>query len=201
VYPHPAGAVTVKCVSCHATAAANVPLGAHAAMMDGAPECGTCHADPHEIRNTKTPAFYVSIPEMCGACHQNALGEYRQSVHADAVGRGIVASPVCSSCHRAHDVQRLVRSDSTERLARVPETCGSCHGDVRLTERFSLPNDVVVSFAASFHGLALKAGSQTVANCASCHGAHMILPSSNPKSTVHPANLPTTCGQCHPGAG
>jgi cytochrome b subunit of formate dehydrogenase len=58
-----------------------------------------------------------------------------------------------------------------------------------------------VSFDSSFHGLAAKAGSQTVANCASCHGVHNILPSSDPNSTINPKNLPKTCGQCHPGAG
>jgi len=37
-----------------------------------------------------------------------------------------------------------------------------------------------------------------VANCASCHGAHRILPSSDPTSTIYPANLKHTCGGCHP---
>jgi formate dehydrogenase gamma subunit len=61
--------------------------------------------------------------------------------------------------------------------------------------------DRLVSFDASFHGLAAKAGSQTVANCASCHGVHNILRSSDPKSTINLNNLPKTCGQCHAGAG
>jgi len=38
-----------------------------------------------------------------------------------------------------------------------------------------------------------------VANCASCHGVHNILPSSDPRSTINRANLVKTCGQCHPG--
>jgi cytochrome b subunit of formate dehydrogenase len=59
----------------------------------------------------------------------------------------------------------------------------------------------VVSFDSSFHGLAAKSGSQTVANCASCHGAHFILASTDPKSTIHSTNLAKTCGNCHPGAG
>jgi len=59
----------------------------------------------------------------------------------------------------------------------------------------------MTSFDSSFHGLAAKAGSQTVANCASCHGIHNILASSDPKSTINPKNLPQTCGKCHPGAG
>jgi cytochrome b subunit of formate dehydrogenase len=70
-----------------------------------------------------------------------------------------------------------------------------------LTRKFGLPSDRLVSFDSSYHGLAAKAGSQTVANCASCHGVHNILPSSDPKSTINPRNLPKTCGQCHPGAG
>src|ERR1039458_5236841 len=85
--------------------------------------------------------------------------------------------------------------------AHIRDTCGSCHGNVRLTSSFGLPSDRVVSFNASYHGLAGKAGSQTVANCSSCHGVHNILPSSDPKSTINPKNLPKTCGQCHAGAG
>jgi cytochrome b subunit of formate dehydrogenase len=38
-----------------------------------------------------------------------------------------------------------------------------------------------------------------VANCASCHGVHNILPSSDPRSTINRANLDVTCGKCHQG--
>ena len=83
----------------------------------------------------------------------------------------------------------------------IPGTCGRCHGDVRLAERFRLPTNIVVSYKNSVHGLALGAGSETVAECASCHGVHQILPSSDPRSTIYPGNLVKTCGKCHPGAG
>ncbi len=55
------------------------------------------------------------------------------------------------------------------------------------------------TYLASYHGLASKMGSQVVANCASCHGVHNILPSSDPRSTINRENLIKTCGQCHPG--
>jgi formate dehydrogenase gamma subunit len=58
----------------------------------------------------------------------------------------------------------------------------------------------VSSYQDSYHGLASKLGSTIVANCASCHGVHNILPSSDPRSTINHANLANTCGQCHPGA-
>jgi len=44
-----------------------------------------------------------------------------------------------------------------------------------------------------------KAGDTHVANCGSCHGVHRILPSTDSTSTIFPANLQSTCGECHPG--
>jgi cytochrome b subunit of formate dehydrogenase len=64
-----------------------------------------------------------------------------------------------------------------------------------------LPIEVVRDFRGSFHGLAGAAGDRRVANCASCHGYHDIQPSISPLSRIYPANLGTTCGECHPGAG
>jgi cytochrome b subunit of formate dehydrogenase len=68
-----------------------------------------------------------------------------------------------------------------------------------LNAKFRMPLDRVQSFEESFHGLALKSGVLGVANCASCHGIHNILPSSDSKSSIAPKNLPATCGKCHPG--
>ena len=45
------------------------------------------------------------------------------------------------------------------------------------------------SYLASYHGMASKVGSNTVANCASCHGVHNILPSSDPRSTINSRQL------------
>jgi cytochrome b subunit of formate dehydrogenase len=69
-----------------------------------------------------------------------------------------------------------------------------------LSAKFRMPLDRVGSFEQSFHGLALKSGVLSVANCASCHGVHNILPSSDPKSQINPKHLAETCGKCHPGA-
>jgi hypothetical protein len=62
-------------------------------------------------------------------------------------------------------------------------TCGRCHSDERLALRYNLPADKVPSYADSYHGLASRGGSQSVANCASCHGVHNILPVG--RSAVH----------------
>jgi cytochrome b subunit of formate dehydrogenase len=71
---------------------------------------------------------------------------------------------------------------------------------VRLTQKYGLAGDRFRTFQDSYHGLAGSAGSVEAANCASCHGVHSILSSSDPKSSIHKDNLPTTCGECHPGA-
>ena len=110
-------------------------------------------------------------------------------------------APVCSDCHGGHRVLKRDNPKSTVFAGAVPETCGRCHSDVRLMKRFGLPADRLTSFNSSFHGLALKAGNQSVADCASCHGFHDILPSSDKRSRTNQRNLAATCGACHPGAG
>jgi cytochrome b subunit of formate dehydrogenase len=110
-------------------------------------------------------------------------------------------APLCTDCHGEHKIIKPSNAASPVNAANIRETCGSCHGDVRLSRKFGMPSDRLVSFDASYHGLAAKEGVQTVANCASCHGIHNILASSDPNSTINPKNLPKTCGQCHPGAG
>ena len=73
-----------------------------------------------------------------------------------------------------------------------------------MAQSFSLanvvPQDRVNTFFESYHGLAAQYGSTRAANCASCHGVHKILPSSDTDSTINPAHLVETCGKCHPGA-
>jgi cytochrome b subunit of formate dehydrogenase len=134
-------------------------------------------------------------------CHNEVAEQYRASVHGQALARGVTQAPLCTDCHGEHRILKHTNAASPVNAAHIRDTCGSCHGDVRLTRKFGLPSDRLVSFDSSYHGLAAKAGSQTVANCASCHGVHNILASSDPKSTINAKNLPKTCGQCHPGAG
>ena len=45
----------------------------------------------------------------------------------------------------------------------------------------------------------MKSGLTVTATCTSCHTAHLILPRTDPDSTVNPKNVPATCGACHHG--
>ena len=204
-YPHPEKLPKPACATCHAAQAGEHSRSVHgeqiAAGNTAAPDCVACHNSAHQTTKTKDAAFHKAVPENCGMCHAKELEDYQSSVHGKALAAGVSDTPVCTSCHGEHSILRPKTKGSSVSPAVVSDTCGRCHGDLRLTRRFGLPSDRVATFGASFHGLASRTGAQTVANCASCHGFHKVLPSTDPQSTIHSKNLAQTCGNCHPGAG
>ncbi len=204
-YPHSAGIGKPACAGCHSSQARDYAQGVHGQAAKrgnaAAPDCGVCHGGVHEVAPTGADVFRKAVPDTCGMCHEQILSHFKASVHGKAIAQGFMGAPVCTDCHGEHSILSKSNVASSVNARQIPETCGHCHGNVRLTQKFGLPPDRLTSFEASFHGLASKTGSQTVANCASCHGVHDILPSSDPRSTISPKNLPTTCGKCHAGAG
>jgi len=203
-YPHPANIPKPACSQCHQRQQADYDRGVHAqAARNGgaAPDCGVCHGAAHELLRPESSEFRAKLPDTCGMCHSDVADQYRASVHGQALAKGITQAPICTDCHGEHSILPPSNRASTVFAGNIRDTCGSCHGNVRLSRSFGLPSDRVVSFDASFHGLAAKEGNETVANCASCHGVHNILPSSDPRSTINPKNLAKTCGKCHQGAG
>jgi len=166
--------------------------------------CNDCHG-VHDILpagDLRSPIFKFRVAATCGKCHTQILGQYRESIHGRAVASGVEGAPTCTDCHGEHRILAPNDPKSPVYVANISlVTCSHCHADQRLNARFALPAGQVSSYENSYHGLAAQAGSQTVANCASCHGVHNILPSSDPRSTIAKANLPQTCGKCHPDAG
>lgn len=166
--------------------------------------CTDCHG-AHEIlaaSDPKSSIFKFNVPATCAKCHNNVQQEFAQSIHGQAIQRGNWQAPVCTDCHGIHSIKAHLdpnSSVSAANLARV--TCARCHEGVRLAQELGVPGSRTTTYLQSYHGLASNLGSQVVANCASCHGVHNILPSTDPRSTVNKANLVRTCGQCHPGVG
>ncbi|HUO28297.1 MAG TPA: cytochrome b/b6 domain-containing protein [Bryobacteraceae bacterium] len=204
-YPHPANIPKPVCSQCHPAQAADYQRSVHAqAARNGngaAPDCGVCHGAAHELQPTKSADFRAKVPDTCGMCHSDVQEQYRGSVHGQAIAKGIMQAPVCTDCHGEHAILAPSNEASPVHADNIRDTCANCHGNVRLSREFGLPVDRVVSFDASFHGLAAKEGNETVANCASCHGFHNILASSDPRSSINARNLAKTCGKCHQGAG
>jgi cytochrome b subunit of formate dehydrogenase len=165
--------------------------------------CTDCHGS-HEILNGANPKSSIAkanVPFTCAKCHDKVEQEFMASIHGQAVTRGNWQAPVCTDCHGIHGIKAPSDPNSSvnaQNLAR--STCARCHESVRLAGEFGFEGRRTSTYMASYHGLASQAGSRVVANCASCHGVHNILPSSDPKSTINQANLIKTCGTCHPGA-
>jgi cytochrome b subunit of formate dehydrogenase len=173
-----------------------------AAGSDKAAVCTDCHGQ-HDIlaaTNPKSPISKFNVPVTCAKCHDNIRQEYVQSIHGQAIARGNWQAPVCTDCHGIHTIKAPTDPSSSVASANVGSGCAQCHGSVRLSNEFGMPSGQVNTYLSSYHGMASKMGSTTVANCASCHGVHNILPSRDPRSTINHANLAKTCGQCHPGA-
>jgi cytochrome b subunit of formate dehydrogenase len=173
-----------------------------AAGSEKAAVCTDCHGT-HEIldaKDSKSPIFKFNVPVTCGRCHDAVSKEFQQSIHGQAIGQGNWLAPVCTDCHGIHSIKSHLDPNSpvnAQNLAQV--TCARCHEGMRLSQEFGIEGRRATTYLASYHGLAARLGSQVVANCASCHGVHNILPSSDPRSTINRANLAKTCGQCHPG--
>ncbi len=168
------------------------------------PTCSDCHGS-HGIQPASDPrstVFHQRVPETCGSCHGSIAEIYRGSVHGTASARGLREAPVCTDCHGEHRIVSPREKGSPVYATNIPKmTCGRCHGDLRLAEKYDLALDRVPAYQDSYHGLAGRSGRLTVAHCGSCHGVHDTLPSSDPRSHTHKDNLAATCGQCHPGAG
>jgi len=168
--------------------------------------CNDCHSTGGTAHKILAPGHqessinHFNIPDTCGKCHKGVANDFWEGIHGKLVKRGETDAPVCTNCHGEHGI--ISPDDprspvSSSRLAE--ETCSPCHESAVLNEKYGLRSGRLATFIDSYHGLKSKAGDTHVANCASCHGVHRILPSSNPSSTVHPANLQKTCGDCHPG--
>ena len=164
--------------------------------------CTDCHS-AHEILPANVAGSAINkfnVPKTCGKCHGAIEHEYTQSIHGQAIARGNEMAPACTDCHGIHSIKAPIDPNSSvseQNLART--TCARCHEGVRLSQEFGVAGGRVSSYLDSYHGLAAEGGSAVVANCASCHGVHNILPSSDPRSTTNRANLDATCGKCHKG--
>lgn len=217
--PHRHTPEKVKCVRCHYN---GNPKGApqsdkyleyqksiHARALEKgnpkAPACQECHGN-HDIRHTKDVLSRVSkfnVARTCGHCHMDIFAQYVTSIHGKALLlEHKTEAPNCTDCHGEHNIFAPAEPESTVNPVNVVKTCAHCHESVDIVGKYGIETTQVALYEHSFHGIAVKFGSKTVANCASCHGTHNILPPGDPDSPVNINNIPKTCGQpkCHPGA-
>ena len=154
---------------------------------DAAPTCTNCHG-AHDMRPKADPESRVArakIPDTCGGCHMNVKATWEKSKHGKLRASNVMVAPGCTDCHSAHAIQ-----DHTlpKWQVDVIEECGNCH------------TDYIKTYRDTFHGQVTDLGFARMATCASCHGAHEVLPKSDPASKVSDQNRLATCKACHPKA-
>ena len=196
--------IAATCARCHGNAEViakgGIPSDVTKAFVDSihgralarsglivAPTCSDCHG-AHDIRKPKDPQSPVArtnVPATCGKCHEGIEKQFGSGVHGQKLARGDNGVPACQTCHTAHGIQR---AESPNWQLAVVAQCGTCHTDRKET------------FRDTFHGQVTNLGFRTVAGCADCHGAHEILPASDPRSPISPGRLVETCGKCHANA-
>jgi cytochrome b subunit of formate dehydrogenase len=217
---HSRGQIPSMCARCHADTKliqkfeipVEDPVGRYKNSVHGravaagnlkAAVCSDCHGS-HEIqpgREMTSNTSKRSIPQTCGKCHKDVLADYSVSVHGEAVAKGILEAPSCVDCHGEHGIVETKSPDSpVSPMHLATKTCGHCHADVTLAKRYGFSTERLSTYLQSYHGMAVRRGATTVANCSSCHGIHKILRSTDPRSSIFPGNLASTCGKCHPGA-
>ena len=210
--------ISKTCAQCHGNVEEMKKFGLHqlapiesyehsvhglANLEDGstAATCTDCHGSHNLLRSTEPESklYWKNIPQTCGKCHENIAETYSRSVHGMAVSEGIKDAPTCTDCHGEHEISAVASENSKVSASHISETCASCHDAERIVTKYRLPKFAVETYMDSYHGLSMRLGSVTAANCSSCHGKHDILPSRDPRSSIHPTNLQKTCSVCHAG--
>jgi len=196
---HPDNLKKPSCTDCHEDVVESKQHSVHKDLS-----CTDCHGDIHTLDPDKPISGDADrIMAMCGKCHADSeiAAQYDRSVHGKAVQRGWDESPTCTGCHNSHLV---LPADSPEALTnkrRISEKiCLSCHEDQRLVQRYGLTGSIGSTYHDSYHFMANARKGSKAATCVDCHTTHNILKTNNPDSSVNPAHVAQTCGQCHKGA-
>ena len=142
--------------------------------------------------------------DNCIKCHKEIEAmpaDFSENdVHIKAYGS-------CAACHGGDpgtDDQEKSMSRSkgfigVPKKNEIPKFCGKCHSNINIMRVFQprIATDQVEQYYTSIHGKKLLAGDQNVADCASCHTAHSIMPVKDPRATVYKTQIPNTCNKCH----
>ncbi len=204
---HPPGQPGEECLACHGdkdmtttragkTVSLFVDVKKFSSSVHAGFGCTGCHADlegkdfPHD-----KPARV-----NCGTCHTTEKEQHDKSLHGKAIARGDSMAPHCVDCHGNHDIVPVKDKHSAVAPLKVPFVCGRCHQEGSPVSRsHAIPQDNILgNYSESIHGEALlKKGLSVAPNCATCHTPHLILPHTDPASSIARKNIAATCTKCH----
>lgn len=198
-------ASTETCRRCHFDKYTKTLESIHFNMMSKgnlkAPVCVDCHG-AHAIDSGRKEK--IRSARRCEKCHPVIYRTYSLSVH----GRALISEhnqdvPVCSDCHRAHDISDIHLTDFRNN---IPQMCGNCHANEALMNKYGLSTAVLQSYLEDFHGVTLtfykrqERPVRHIAVCIDCHGIHDITKTKGPDTAIVKATLLKRCQRCHTGA-
>ncbi len=165
--------------------------------------CADCHGSHTVQRGTTadSPVHRTALPTTCGKCHTEISTQYRHGIHGRLTGSGRTDTPGCGDCHAEHPSIAKARNPRGPASVSSPAlSCGTCHPPAKVVIKTAVNPAFFSATNPGYHGFSRWKDSLVVTQCASCHGAHDIREKTDSASAVHPANIPTTCGACHPDA-
>lgn len=198
----------------------NIDTDRFQSSVHGMLSCTDCHVrfsdNPHASPAQAIPAPVASMAQKlsakyavdavaaaaCLTCHEETFKKVVSSVHGKNIfEKNQTDGAFCIDCHgTAHYIVKAKDPEAKMSRKHQVETCGKCHGDKKIIEKYNLQENVMESFNESFHGRKLHLGHTKVPVCASCHTAHDIMTKTDPNSPVFGKNKITTCNKCHKGA-
>ena len=162
--------------------------------------CSQCHAGVNVAK--ERPCETIILKVDCASCHAEVGQQYVKSTHGQLNAKNDPNAPTCKECHGTHGVLGKAQARSATFPTNVPDLCARCHreGQKAAVRYTGDQKQIVERYRESTHGKGIAKGGLTVtAMCTSCHTAHSVLPRSDSLSSIHPANVPSTCGKCHHG--
>jgi nitrate/TMAO reductase-like tetraheme cytochrome c subunit len=196
------------CIHCHSTQIQEFIKSVH---FNNNISCIDCHGGQANMTGTVSIDAMANMTKLskendiyvCAKCHSNVTSQYKQSVHWNEFEKGVTIAATCTDCHSNHDILSSKDPNSSTNPANIPLLCANCHENQTKMQAwyYGIQTDRFDTYKQSFHYKSLLLGNKGVATCPDCHENHDTRAESDPKSTIYPANLPSTCGKqdCHPG--
>ncbi len=159
--------------------------------------CIGCHQD---LAGSEFPHKETLKKVECGECHSTEQKLHAASLHGRAVSRGDPLAPDCRTCHGTHEIVKVKDPKSPVQPFNIPFLCGRCHKEGSPVSRArNIPQtNILENYSESIHGEALmRKGLVVTATCVSCHTSHLILPHTDPRSSIARRNIASTCATCH----
>ncbi|MEZ5069739.1 MAG: cytochrome c3 family protein [Bacteroidales bacterium] len=161
--------------------------------------CVKCHTAV--IDHLERPCA-TNEPVDCSSCHAETFEAYFASGHGQAHYQKEANAPYCTDCHGSHKTKSRYDDTSPVYRTAIPGLCGECHREDGKANQVDSLKEVtaLMDYSLSVHGMGLSEKGLTVsAVCTDCHTSHFTLKEKDERSSVHPANVQQTCGNCHKG--